>query len=320
MHMLVVTCGRDHELLDLLLQSLDKFCEQPFTLWIIVNDRYHKMPNVWSEILARYPHMDLRLRDRDDFDLAYMQQPRVAMRIKRWIEHETHLRRIEGWIDQQLLKFAGSQLLPPEVDRYLILDSQNFLIRPWQAPDTEKTPYRTGLWSMDDQVWQRYQRHFRLQKKPPQQEQSFCTPIWADRRVLDRMFQERHGVRNWSQWFVAHGERFCSEFLCLWAYARSRNLWKERYEPVPDWARCYLRDSDQFDQDFEKFLRDLDLEVPNQCWSSINHRSWQIMNNEQLAQIKAKLKNLGFEVSMDYVREQWPEQEVPEPPLSINTL
>lgn len=173
---------------------------------------------------------------------------------------------------------------------------------------------------MDQAVWSRYQQHFKLAKTAPSQMQSLCTPIWVDRQLLDQMFRDYGGMRSWNQWFIKHGDRFCSEFLCLWAYARSRGVWDRYYQAVPDWARAYLRDSAEFDRDFDDFVERLDLDITDQCWASVNHRSWQMMNDKQLSIMTKKLRGLSLDLNLDYLRNRWPDEELPEPPLVINTL
>lgn len=315
----LVTYARDRDLVRLLMDSLDVYAEFDLRLWIIDNEPNRGLEAFWQELGQgrRYPVM---VRNRDQFDLEWLVYPRPRERLNRWQVNEPHRLRMEGWVNQQILKYAATELLDPATTRYLIVDSQNFLIKPWKPPETLLTPYRQGPWSMDQQVWAKYQQHYRLSKNAPEIMQSLCTPIWVDRGLLEKMFQDYGGLKSWSRWFVKHGDRFCSEFLCLWAYARSRGVWDQHYQLVPDWARAYLRDSDQFDQDFDKFLADLDLDITGQCWASVNHRSWQTMTDRQIALISKKLKRRSLKLDLEYLRTQWSLEELPEPPLLINTL
>jgi hypothetical protein len=320
-HIVLVTCGRDRDLVRLLLQSLDRFWQGRPHITVINNDRDQNLVRLWRSQLKAYPdRWDWQVIDRTEFDLEWLDLPRPPQPLRWWQEQETHRRRVEGWVNQQQLKYAATTLLPQEVGDYLVLDSQNFLIRAWQPPETARTPYRLGPWSMHRDLWDNYSRHFRLGSEPPEVMQSLCTPIFVNKPILDQMLQDQGGLRAWSQWFVGHGGRMCSEFLSLWGYAQSRNIWDRYYEPVPDWARCYLRDSPNFAQDVDCFLKDLDIEVAAQSWASVNHRAWQMLDQLQLDKVKDRLNQLGLTANVDYLRNQWPLDEQPEPPTRINTL
>jgi inhibitor of KinA sporulation pathway (predicted exonuclease) len=81
----------------------------------------------------------------------------------------------------------------------------------------------------------------------------------------------------------------------LWAI-KNGGLEKYHYrvwDSIDGWSGAYLRDSDNFDTDFESFIKFVGLHKPH-AWASINHRSWGDMSNSQYQNTVNKLSEYGL--------------------------
>lgn len=294
---ITVTCFRDLALLDLQAQSIGLYLATDTPVYIIVNE---EDPTAWIEYFDKhlrhyYDQHKLTILFRRDFTGEWAQW--IPSPINPWAV---------GWETQQILKLA----IAKHIDSvgFLILDSQNFLVRPWDPNSYDfsqgKIPYRTGHFAMPLDIWDQYCESLSVSLPPPSHyTMSMCTPFFMHTKLVQGLIDSKGGVLEFSRWFKT-ASRTKSEFILYAVWAEKHNAMKRCHYPVGvvnDWANPYLRDSKTFDEDFNKYVSFIGEHIPH-AWASANHRSWGDMTEEQYARLKDKLSEFNLVPNFDDYR------------------
>lgn len=288
--LVVVTHQRDWPMLELLARSL-KNIHIDHPLYVIAND-FKNIPSSYYRDKLRPLLVGRELVVMSNADFSYV---RSSLPEAGRIRYQQ-----EGWINQQILKLAIAEIFPKSVREYLVLDSQNFLVNPFEWPDTEKTPIRVGPWSMHQEIWNKICDEYDKEISVPAV--SLSTPIFLNRQIVLDMMEDKGSVYSWSEWFVSNGH-LASEFACYSYWVEKNNKWTTDHEAVDDWAIAYLRDSQTFENNFKEFISWFFDEVVNKrAWASINHRAWTQMDSAQYTFIKSLLEGYGLEFDMSSLR------------------
>lgn len=293
---ITVTCVRDLPLLELQAQSIFQYLDVNNPVYIIVNEGN---PLPWMEYFDKnlrhyYSKHRLKILFRDAFPGEW----------NHWIPSQINPWHV-GWETQQILKLAISEKLNSKA--FLICDSQNFLVKEWSADydvAEDKIPYRSGSFVMPEESWNQYAEKLNVTAKPPTAKTiSMCTPIFMHTDLVKDLIKFKGGVQKFSLWFK-NASRVKSEFILYAIWAEKYGGIEKLHSIVNDWAQPYLRDSNTFDIDFEKFIGFIGV-VPNHCWVSVNHRSWGDMNNDQYARLKEKLSEYNLYPKFDEYRNNY---------------
>jgi len=288
-----VTCTRDLPLLELQAQSVYHYLDTECPVYIIVNE---------SNMLDWLDYFDKNIRHfYDKHKLKILFRDAFPGEWQQWIPSKINPWHV-GWETQQILKLAIAEHLT--TDAFLVCDSQNFLIKNWSADyniPEGKIPYRTGIYAMPIDIWQEYSKRLDLDlKSPNSQTISMCTPIFLHTQLVQSLIKSKGGVQKFSSWFKT-ASRVKSEFVLYALWAEKHGGLNKLHYCVEDWASPYLRDSNNFDYDFEKFINFIGVHEPH-SWISINHRSWGDMSGKQYQRLKAKLLEYKLEPKFDEYR------------------
>jgi hypothetical protein len=285
---ITVTCLRDLPLLNLQAQSISQYLKPNCHLYIVVNEEDSSQWNRYFDQHLRqyYSKHKLTILYRQDFESAWSE----------WIPSQKNPWSV-GWETQQVLKLAISKHL--DSVRYLVLDSQNFLVRPWDPAQygliNGKVPCRVGRSVMPKEIYDDYVST--LQIDNPLHTigmMSICTPIFFHTKLVQNLIDSTGGVKKFTQWFK-NASKIKSEFILyeLWAEKNGGSYAYHYMIPdIEDWANPYLRDC-RTEEEFELFYNILGSHVPN-AWASANHRAWGNMTDNQYQKLLAKLKDYGL--------------------------
>lgn len=278
-----VTCFRDLPLLDLQAQSISNYLSSECPLYIIVNE---ENPADWDRYFNErlrhyYNRHKLTIFYRQDFESAWNE----------WLPSQKNPWSV-GWETQQVLKLAISKYI--NSTRYLVLDSQNFLVRSWNPAQygliNGKVPARAGHSVMPQEIYDDYVKTLKITN--PLHTigmMSICTPIFFHTGLVKNLIDSNGGIRKFTQWFK-DASRIKSEFILyeLWA-EKNGGAYAYHYmvPDIEDWANPYLRDC-RSEEEFESFFNVLGSHTPN-AWASANHRSWGNMTDEQYSRLSTKL-------------------------------
>jgi hypothetical protein len=279
-----VTCTRDLALLELQAQSMSLYAPTGTKVYLVVNEQD---PTEWKEYFnekIRHYYKDLFLT------VHYLNEFEV--------EHKW-----AGWYDQQHLKFAISEKIAES--SYLILDSQNFLIRKWNYTHFPvkdgKVPYRNGMFVMPSETWHNYAAALGTTVQPPDNDtMSICTPIWFNTDLVKSLIAKQGGFKEFSKWFN-RSSRVNSEFMLYAIWAECNGGIKNYHYRCYDWGNPYPRDSDNFDSDFQDYLNKLGVSATH-VFTSINHKSWGNLSDEQYAKLCARLAKYKLTPNFDSYR------------------
>lgn len=279
-----VTCTRDLALLELQAQSMSLYAPSGTKVYLVVNEQD---PTEWKayfneKIRHYYKDLFLTVHYLNEFEVEH-----------KWA----------GWYDQQHLKFAISEKIAES--SYLILDSQNFLIRKWNYTHfpikDNKVPYRTGAFVMPSETWHDYAAALGATVSAPGNDtMSICTPIWFNTGLVKSLIAKQGGFREFSKWFN-RSSRVNSEFMLYAIWAECNGGIKNYHYRCYDWGNPYLRDSDKFDSDFQEYLNKLGVSATH-VFTSINHKSWGILSDEQYAELCARLAKYKLTPNFDSYR------------------
>lgn len=279
---ITVTCYRDLQLLDLQAQSINLYLDKKCPIYIIVNE---DDPSLWfqefEKIKVYYRDHNITIYKKHDFLNDWGYWP-CNSRSNPWSL---------GWQTQQVLKIFISKKI--DFTRFLILDTQNFLIRPW-SPDSisnkdDKIPARWGIYVMPESIIDDYSKKLNLQKSIDIKNlMSICTPIFLRKDLCDSLIDNFGGEKKFIEWFnLASSKK--SEFVLyyLWAeYLKSFNEY--HYYVDSDWGGPYLRDC--YDKkSFYNFFRKIGSQKSS-VWVSVNNRAWGNMDEYQFDLLCKKLK------------------------------
>jgi len=291
-----ITCLRDLPLLDLQAQSISAYLDTNCPLYLIVNE---KDPTEWNL------HFNSHLRhyyDKHQLTIIYLADFEGAW--AEWIPSDKNPWSV-GWETQQVLKLAISKHL--NCKRYLVLDSQNFLVTAWSPTQygliNGKVPCRAGHSVMPQEIYNDYLKT--LDVDNPLHTigmMSICTPIFFHTDLVKHLIDSTGGVKKFTQWFK-NASRIKSEFILyeLWA-EKNGGAYAYHYmiPAIEDWASPYLRDC-RTEQEFEEFFNMLGKHKPN-AWASANHRAWGNMTNAQYQRLLEKLKTYNLFPKFDEYR------------------
>lgn len=286
----IIGCERDLALLELQAQSFNLYLKENQDILLLVNeeDSYNFMRK-FEEFRHLYDKFNLSIKTLDEFDLVHQ----------------------ESYVDQQLLKLSAAEISDKHL---LVLDCQNFLFKPYVELPVydEKIPYRRASYAMNPRIWEQYNQE--LGHNLPIDIHGMClsTPIYLNIDVIRNLIENFGGLKEFSKWFyIATNQK--SEFA-LYLQWCEKNHGMEHYHYLENsfynWAEPYLRDHPDFDIEFNKYLVQLKERInyqghlkskatlrnfkPKCCWSSINHRAWGDMSNEQFNRLTKVLNDVNL--------------------------
>ncbi len=200
-----------------------------------------------------------------------------------------------GWETQQILKLAVAQQF--DTVGYLVTDSQNFLINSWSLdlyPVVDnKLPYRPSNFNMPIDMWYEYQTALGMNHSPPTElTLNICTPVFFNTELVKLLLETKGNLAEFAEWFRT-STRVKSEFTLYYLWAeKNGGIQKYHYE-CPSWSGYYLRDNSNFNNEFETYINSLRKNT-FQAWSSINHRAWGDMSNEQYELLNTRLEAMSL--------------------------
>jgi len=202
-----------------------------------------------------------------------------------------------GWETQQVLKLAVAKKI--NTLRYLILDSQNFLISNWSPYQyglvNGKIPCRPGHHVMPLEIYNDYLKTLNMEEPTHAiGKMSICTPIFFHTDLVKKLIDSQGSISNFTAWFKT-ASRIKSEFILyeLWAEKHGGTYCYHYMLPeIEDWANPYLRDCNS-EEDFQTFIDFIGVHKPH-AWVSINHRAWGNMSKEQYQRLLEKLETYGL--------------------------
>jgi hypothetical protein len=291
-----VTCLRDLPQLHLQAQSISLYLDKECPVFIVVNE--HELVQ-WSEYFDKhirqyYANHKLTIFTRDDFNKEWAY----------WLPSKTNPW-ATGWEIQQILKLAISTKL--NCDYFLILDTQNFLIREWNPNYyglvNGKIPIRPGHFVMPEEIVNQYSNSLGLDNVPTfMHNMSICTPIFLRKNLCDSLINKFQGITEFSKWFK-NASRVKSEFIlyALWSESQGGSyLYHYMLPEIEDWANPYLRDCNS-EEDFQPFIDFIGGHKPH-AWVSINHRAWGNMDQDQYQRLTAKLLSFNLQPQFEDYR------------------
>jgi hypothetical protein len=298
--LVTVICNRDLALYELQAESISKYLEpgQQIVLAINENDPT-KCLDYYHSTLSKYlKNHSVTIFTKEDFDVD-------------WDRH--HKSHYEGWANQQIIKLIIAEKIT--TDYYLVLDSQNFLYRYFNPTDYKNQdglyPYRVSRFVMPSDIWNDYSQSLNYNKPVPDEEiMSICTPIFLHTELIRSAINNHSSPKEFINWFSSLS-RLKSEFTWYYIWAETHNginSYHYRLEPSKDWGSPYLRDSQQFGQDFNQFMFRLGTHYSHK-WASINHRSWGDMNDQQYTDLVTKLGTFGLNPNFDHYRKNYVAQD-----------
>jgi hypothetical protein len=278
---ITVTCLRDLPLLDLQAQSISNYLDVDCPIVIVVNE---ENSTAWDD------YFNLHLRHYyNKHHLTIIYRADFASEWKQWIASSINPWAV-GWETQQVLKLIVATIIKSE--QYLVLDSQNFLIKYW-TPSTYNTnlvPARPGHFVMPVEIWRQYASSLGIETGDPSSDtMSMCTPIFFDTDVVKQLIEYTGGTDKFATWFK-NASRTKSEFILysLWLEKLGGLEKYHRMYTIPeDWGNPMLRDC-RTTEEFEHFLSHIGLHHTH-AWVSANHRSWGNMTDNQYNQLTSKL-------------------------------
>jgi hypothetical protein len=278
---ITVSCIRDLPMLELQAQGIFNYLDKSCPIYIIVNEDNEQL---WFEYFNQhirhyYQNHTLTIVTKKEF-VAHWGQ---------WIPHNSNPWAV-GWETQQVLKlFIALQIKTPQ---YLILDSQNFLIKSWSPTkyDSDKVPARPGHFIMPIDIWSDYSKKLDITPNLPSEEtMAMCTPIFVDTDVVKMLINEYGGEASFASWFKS-ASKIKSEFILylLWLEKLGGINQHHHMITVPeDWGNPMLRDCNS-KEEFIEFYQRVGTHHTH-AWVSVNHRAWGNMSQYQYNMFKTKL-------------------------------
>jgi hypothetical protein len=289
----VIGCERDLALLELQAQSMAEYLPAGQEIILIINE---KDPTNFVKGFEKFSHyynnFALKIFDRDCFDFVGGQP----------------------YVDQQILKLAAATVTN---NHLLVLDCQNILCKPYVDLPVfdDKVPYRHAPYAMDETIWKQYCE--RLGHELPVGLHNMClsTPIYMHTSVIRNLINTYGGLSKFASWFYI-ATRSKSEFA-LYLQWCEKNHGLSHYHYLEsdffDWGGPYLRDHIDFDSVFETYIHQLNERLAYQghlpsnaiirhyeskwCWTSINHRAWGDMTDEQFDRLTTVLNGVKLDTN-----------------------
>ncbi len=289
----VVSCLRDIKLLELQAQSISKWLTEKHDIYIIVNETV--LANEWTNqfnLRCRnwYHNHNLTILYKQEFDCFWSKNPSA-----RWA----------GWDNQQLLKLVISSKLNSPC--YFVLDSQNFLIKPWSTSNysfDSKTPGRKNLYSMNQNTWIEYSTALGLPTSIPKHPvMTISTPIYLRNDLVNSLIEHFNGLKEFSSWFF---ERDCSlsEFVLYFLWAEKRGGYDSFHYDIGfdnTWNGPMMRLKEETntvkERSFSFFIENVGKRK-NEAWVSITHNSWSLLNDDEYQTLLKSLKNHSIDINL----------------------
>lgn len=296
---ITVTCARDLPMLDLQSQGIQQYLDRSVPVYIIVNE---ENPEHWQQefdqnIKKNYQNHNLTVLYRTDFEGEW----------NTWVPTEKNPWAV-GWEIQQILKLTVSKKL--DCLRYLVLDSQNFLIRNWSPLQygliNGKVPARLGYASMPEDIYNDYVKSLKIDNPLHTiGKMSICTPIFLNTGLVKHLVDKQGGELKFASWFK-DASKIKSEFILYELWAEKHGGSYDYHYMIPsieDWANPYLRDCRSEDE-FANFFNVLGTHKPN-AWASINHRAWGNMTADQYSRLSKKLSEYNLVPNFEEYRSSY---------------
>ena len=285
----VIGCERDLALLEFQAQSMEKYLTAGQDILLLINEKdTTSFFEGFDKFKYYYNKFNLTIKSLADFDF----NP------------------INPYVDQQVLKLAAAQCTDKHL---LVLDCQNFLFRPYvELPILdEKIPYRSGPYSMHPEIWNQYCNS--LGRDIPlggPYNMSLCTPLYMHNGVIRNLIENFDGLNTFATWF-RDASTSKSEFALYSQWCEHQQGVQHYHYLESDyyfWSGPYLRDHPDFDVEFNSYLKQFVERIqyqgyqknssilrnfkPKCCWSSINHRAWGDMSDEQFDRLTSLLNGV----------------------------
>jgi hypothetical protein len=290
--LVVISCNRDIDMLALQAHSFYTYYESWLTdeqrsadIYIIVNESGSNI-NLWQEqystrIAEWLKPFNVKILYKDDFMGDWAS----------WVENKINPWAV-GWEVQQLLKLAVAVYI--DAPGYLILDSQNFLINSWSTKFysviDDKLPYRPASFNMPIDMWNSYCQALDIDISPNNKTLNICTPLFFHTDLVKSLLNSKENLFEFSNWFKSISKSK-SEFTLYYLWAEKHGGIEKYHYEAPSWGGYYLRDHPNFDQEFNHYLSNLKT-VARHAWTSINHRAWGDMTDEQYRRLQAELTKM----------------------------
>jgi len=296
---ITVTCARDLPMLELQAQSIHNFLSKDCPVFIIVNE---DDTDFWQlefdkNIKHYYQHHKLTIIYKSEFQSNWSQ----------WIPSIANPWSV-GWETQQILKLAISEKI--HSPRYLVLDSQNFLIKHWDPsvyPQMgSKVPARPGNFVMPVEIWNQYSESLDISLAPPTDStMSMCTPIFFKTKLVKTLIEHAGGIVKFTNWFK-NASKIKSEFILYLIWAEKQNGFERHHYMIDiskDWANPYLRDC-RTEEEFNNFVSFVGVH-DSHAWISINHRAWGNMTQEQYKNLSTVLSHYNLTPKFEQYRSEY---------------
>lgn len=287
-----ITCIRDLPLLDLQAQSIYHYLDKNMPVYLIVNE---EDPTKWFEFFDQhirhyYQNHKLTILTINDFKGAW----------NTWIPSEINPWAV-GWETQQILKLIVAEHI--KESQYLILDSQNFLIKNWSDDkySSDKPPARSSHFVMPIEIWEQYSKILNVNVGPPTSNTlSICTPIFFNTSAVKQLIEHTGGYEKFSLWFK-NASRIKSEFT-LYALWLEKQGGLDKFHKMltgsEEWGSPYLRDCNS-NQEFNCFINNIGAHLTH-AWVSANHRAWGNMTDLQYQRLTDKLQE--YQLTPNFVQ------------------
>jgi len=291
--LVVVTCTRDLAMLDLQAQSLKLYLEPGTTIYIVVNEAD---PRYWQQ------YFDQNIRHYyDNHNLIVIYKSKFHAT---WAHRKNLIS--AGWEDQQILKLIISEVIDDPY--YLVLDTQNFLLRPLLqqnfAEIDGKIPYRSGLYVMPVSIWHDYCHSLGVSVPDPTTEtMSICTPLFMHTALVKDLISTYGGSEEFSIWFH-NASKIKSEFILYYIWAEKQGGFDKFHYRTNDWISSHLRDTPELSNAVKHFINctgRLDFQI----WSMVNHRAWGDISDVQYSRICKKLNKYQLHPNFVEYRQQY---------------
>lgn len=280
----VVSCLRDIHLLSLQAQSINKHLTESHDIYILVNERDDV--GEWNLKFDRYckewySNHNLIVLYKKDFDCYW--------------SHNGN-RNYRDWEDQQILKLAISKVV--DTKSYLVLDSQNFLIKSWNTKNYPvkfgKVPSRTSNFTMSKDTY--YEYCSALEIDPNHLDNplmSISTPIFLKTSLVLSLIEQYGGLKSFSKTFF-NFKHHPSEFLLYFLWAEKQGgFYKHHYNVKQVWNGPMVREG--FDDWKLETLFD-HIGSRNENWISITHSSWKEFGEETHEKLSNLLKKYNLDI------------------------
>lgn len=292
--LVTVSCIRDLSLLELQAQSFDRYLPDKTRIILIINELPVDHP-VWfeyfhSNIEKYYKRHNLEIYKDTDFDFDWT----VDFRQKE----------VTGWNRQQVLKMLISEKINTE--NYCVLDSQNFLVQPWDPATAivdNKSPYLPTKLTWSLPAYQNYLKILGGVDNLEEETMTASTPAFLNSSLIKNLIEVKYGSREFAKWFYDFSE-LKSEFALYLAWVNINGGVNQYHYSAHAWCHPMLRDSPNFSNDFNYFIDKVsDFELHK--WASINHRSWVMMAENQYDKMLNRLKEFDLTPDMQNLRKNY---------------